>query len=184
MNIVIIYKSSYGFTQTYAQWLAHDLQADLFSAKNINSTILQQYQTIIYGGGLYAGGVNGLSLLTKNFPLLKDKNLYLFTVGAADVTDLENITNIRNNLKQKLSSEMWEKFHIYHFRGGMRYSKMSFIHRNLMKAVVSMLRKKPEDTLRRDDKDMLATYGQDVDFTDHTSLSQLIADVKAIEMQK
>jgi flavodoxin len=120
MNTAVIYKSHYGFTETYAKWLSEDLGADLLQADRVKPADLQQYQTIVYGGGLYADGVNGITLLTKNFELMKDKALYLFTVGAADVTDPENLKNIRSALAQKLSPAMREKLRIYHLRGGLR----------------------------------------------------------------
>ena len=89
-DIAIIYSSHYGFTEAYAHWLAEDLSADLLEAGKVRREDLEKYGTIIYGGGLYAGGVGVLPLLTKNFSLLKDKALYLFTVGAADVADPGN----------------------------------------------------------------------------------------------
>lgn len=121
MKTAVIYKSHYGATETYAKWLAEDLGADLLQSDRVKPADLQQYQIIVYGGGLYAGGINGIALLTKNFELIKDKALYLFTVGAADVTDPENLKNIRSALEQKLPPAMREKLHIYHLRGGMRY---------------------------------------------------------------
>lgn len=178
MNTAVIYKSHYGFTETYAQWLAEDLGADLLQADRVKPADLQQYQTIVYGGGLYAGGVNGIALLTKNYACIKDKALYLFTVGAADVTDPVNIKNIRSAVQQKLPPALWEKLHIYHLRGGMCYSKMSFMHRTMMNMMVKMLRKKPENELRAEDKIMLGTYGQDIDFTDHAAIVPLVADIR------
>lgn len=179
MNTAVIYKSHYGSTETYAKWLAEDLGADLLQADRVKPVDLQQYHTIVYGGGLYAGGVNGIALLTKNFEYIKDKALYLFTVGAADVTATENIKAIRSALEKKLPPAMREKLHIYHLRGGMHYSKMSFMHRTMMNMMVKMLRKKPENELRVEDKEMLETYGQDVDFTDRAAIAPLVADIKA-----
>jgi len=179
MAIAVIYKSHYGFTKIYAKWLAKDLSADLLQADRVKPTDLQQYQTIVYGGGLYAGGVNGITLLTKNFELIKDKSLYLFTVGAADVTDPENLKNIRSALEKKLSPAIHEKLHIYHLRGGMRYSKMSIVHRTMMNMMVKILRKKPDSELNEENKIMLRTFGQDIDFTDRASIAPLLADIRA-----
>jgi len=179
MKTAVIYKSHYGATETYAKWLAEDLGADLLQSDRVKPADLQQYQIIVYGGGLYAGGINGIALLTKNFELIKDKALYLFTVGAADVTDPENLKNIRSALEQKLPPAMREKLHIYHLRGGMRYSNMSFVHRTMMNMMVKMLRKKPESELRAEDKMMLETYGQDIDFTDRAAIVPLVTDIRA-----
>ncbi|MEW9054060.1 MAG: flavodoxin domain-containing protein [Neobacillus sp.] len=179
MNTAVIYKTKYGFTETYAQWIAEDLGADLLVADKVKTANLQNYSTLIYGGGLYAGGVSGIATLTKNFESIKDKTLYLFTVGAADVTDQKNIDSIRNSLSRVLTPPMMQAIKIYHFRGGMKYSKMSLIHRAMMSMMIKVVRKKPESELSAEDKMMLKTYGQDVDFTDRRMITSLIDDIKA-----
>lgn len=179
MSTAVIYQSKYGSTETYAKWLAEDLGADLLVANKVKPADLQRYQTIVYGGGLYAGGVNGIALLTNNAESIKDKAIYLFTVGAADVNDPENIKGIRSALEQKLPPVLLQQAHISHLRGGMCYSKMSFMHRTMMNMMMKMVRKKPESELRSEDKMMLATYGQDIDFTDRASIAPLVADIKA-----
>lgn len=179
MKTVVIYQSKYGSTKIYAKWLAEDLGADLLVANKVKVDDLQKYGTIVYGGGLYAGGVNGIALLTKNAESIKGKAIYLFTVGVADVTDKENTTAIRMSLEKALPASLWDTAHLYHLRGGMCYSKMSFMHRTMMNMMMKMVRKKPESELRAEDKMMLATYGQDIDFTDRAAIAPLVADIKA-----
>lgn len=177
----VIYQSKYGFTKAYAQWLAEELGADLLIASKVKPVDLDFYQTIIYGGGLYAGGVNGIALLTKNAERIIDKSLYLFTVGISDVTDNENISAIRANLDKALPVTLKNKIHIYHLRGGLRYSKMSFLHRIMMKMMAKMIRSKSESELRAEDKIMINSFGQDVDFTDAASLRSMIEEIKKTE---
>ncbi len=179
MNTIVIYKSHYGFTERYAHWIAEELSAELVEADKIKAADLQKYDTIVYGGGLYAGGVSGLSLITKQFDGLRDKSLYLFTVGAADVTDAENITNIRASLTKVLTPHMQEKIKIFHLRGGMCYSKMSFIHKAMMGMMRKMLQKKQAYELRKDEKAILDTYGQDIDLSDRQTISELVQAIKA-----
>lgn len=179
MNAAVIYKSHYGFTETYAKWLAEDLGADLLQTDRVKPADLRQYQTIVYGGGLYAGGVNGISLITKNFGSISNKSLFLFTVGAADVTDQQNIDSIRHSLSRVLTPEMQEKIQIYHLRGGMDYANMNFMHRTMMGMMVKMLRKKPESELSSEDKAMLETYGQKVNFTERSTITPLVKAIKA-----
>ncbi len=177
MNTIVIYKSHYGFTERYARWIAEELSAELLQADKVKPADLQKYDAIIYGGGLYAGGVSGIALITKNFESLRHKSLYLFTVGAADVTDAANIANIRSGLAKVLSPQMQEKIKTFHLRGGMCYSKMSFIHKLMMGMMRKMLQKKQQSALRSDEKAILDTYGQDVDLTNRQAISPLVADV-------
>lgn len=177
-NIAVIYKSNYGFTENYARWLAEDLGADLLTANQAKATDLQTYDTIIYGGGLYAGSVSGISFITKNYEHLKNKRLFIFTVGVADVTRQDNVDRIRSSLSRVLTPEMMQSTHIYHLKGGMKYSKMSLVHRGMMGMLIKMLRKKAADELSADDHIMIDTYGKDTDFTDRSAILAIVKDVK------
>jgi hypothetical protein len=179
MNTAVIYKTKYGFTETYARWIAESLDAELLIADKLKPADFQKYSTLIFGGGLYAGGVSGISALTKNFEIIKDRSIYLFTVGAADVSDQKNIDSIRSSLSRVLTPAMMQTIKIYHFRGGMKYSEMSLTHRAMMSMMIKMVRKKPENELSAEDKMMLDTYGKDVDFRDRSMISPLLDDIKA-----
>ena len=75
MSTVVIYKTKYGATQRYAEWIGEALQADVFNIRKFTKERFAGYDTIILGGGIYAGNINGLSLISKDFDQLKDKNL-------------------------------------------------------------------------------------------------------------
>ncbi len=177
-KIAVIYKSKYGSTKKYAEWIAEELGADLMETGKTKPQELQGYDVIVYGGGLYAGGVSGLSLITKNFESIRNKALYLFTVGAADYTDPQNISHVQKGLERVLTPDMREKIKVYHLRGGMNYRKMNILHRLMMAMLIKMLRKKPESELRSDDKEMLASYGNDMDFTERQTIRGLVDDIK------
>ena len=66
MKAIVIYKSKYGSTKCYAQWIADELECDINDASNVKIEDLYEYDTIIYGGGLYAEVIAGVSLITKN----------------------------------------------------------------------------------------------------------------------
>lgn len=176
-KIAVIYKSKYGFTKKYAEWISQTLGADLLVASKVKVDELQKYTTIIYGGGLYAGSVSGISIITKNFDALKDKNIYLFTVGSSDVQDNANIEYIRAALNNVLTPDMQNAIKIYHFRGGLDYTKMSFIHRAMMGMMIKMLSKKPDSELSNDQKQMIQMHGKNVDFFDKDSICDMIQDI-------
>ena len=81
MNTIVVYKSKYGSTKTYAEWIKEELNCDIADAKSVSIDDLLKYDNIIYGGGLYAEIINGVHLLTKNFDKLKDKKIAIFTTG-------------------------------------------------------------------------------------------------------
>ena len=65
MNAIVIYKSKYGSTKDYAMWIAEELGCEAKDAKSVKVLDLLAYDTIIYGGGLYAEIIAGVSLITK-----------------------------------------------------------------------------------------------------------------------
>lgn len=175
---VVVYESKYGTTKKYAEWIAEDLDADLFERKDISAEALTGYEVIVYGGGLYAGGVSGLPFITKNFDKIKDKRILLFTCGLGDPNIFENVESIRKGLAKAMPPEMQKTVEIYHLRGGMDYSKLSFVHRSMMSMVQKSVSKKDPKTLTEEDVQMLETYGKTVDFTDRATIKPLVESAK------
>lgn len=177
---VVVYQSKYGATQKYANWIAEELSCDIFERKNTKPKDLMSYDTIVYGGGLYAGGVSGIDLLIKNYSKLCDKNIILFTCGLADPTDKSNTNNIRKSLGKVLTPQMQEHIKIFHLRGAIDYSELSFVHKSMMAMLHKMISKKEYNSLRNEDKEMLATYGKTVDFTDKSTIFPIIDYVQSL----
>lgn len=173
-NIIVIYESKYGYTKRYAEWIAEVLSCPLFEKKSVTTSDLKSADTIIYGGGLYAGGVSGVKLLIENWDLISNKKIALFTTGLANPKEAENVTNIRNGIRKALPPEMFEKITFFHFHGGIDYSRLGFIHKSMMAMLRKMLLKKAESELTYEDKGLLDTYGGVVDFTDKESIQPLI----------
>ncbi|HWQ77488.1 MAG TPA: flavodoxin domain-containing protein [Anaerovoracaceae bacterium] len=170
-NTVVVYKSKYGSTKKYAEWIAEALQADLFEASGVNADNLLKYDTVIYGGGLYAGGIIGVSLIRKAFDRLRDKKLVLFTVGLADPKNTEQFLPILN---KNLTEEMQKAVRIFHFRGSIDYAKISPVYRAAMKFMKSRVEKKDEKDKNDEDRAFLETFGKSVDFTDQASIAPLV----------
>ena len=80
---IIIYKSKYGATKKYAEWLAEDIKYDLIEVSKAKIKQVSQYQNIILCGAIYASGISGLSFLKKNITALSNSNIAIFCVGAS-----------------------------------------------------------------------------------------------------
>jgi len=168
-KVAVIYKSKYGATKTYAEWLAEALDAPLFEASEVNLAQLMSYELVVYGGGLYAGGINGVKLVAKN----PCKALVVFTVGLADpsVTDYSEFYN------RHFTPELLDQIKIVHLRGNMNYSKLGLIDRGLMALLKNQTAKKDEAEMDSDDKLLLETYGRVVDFMDKKTIDPIVAFV-------
>jgi menaquinone-dependent protoporphyrinogen IX oxidase len=174
---VVVYESKYGTTKKYAEWIAEDLGADLFERKAASADALTGYDVIIYGGGLYAGGVSGFSFIKNNFNKIKDKRILLFTCGLGDPSVLENVDNIRESLDQFMTPEMKKKVEVFFLRGGMDYSKLSFVHKSLMSMVQKTVARKDAANRTPEETAMIETYGKVVDFTDRDTIKPLVDSV-------
>ena len=171
-KILVAYTSKYGSTRKYAEWIASALNADLFEAKAVKREVLNQYDAVIYGGGLYAGGIAGVKLVTNN----PCKNLVVFTVGLANpgATDYSEIIN------KNFSAELIAKTKFFHLRGGIDYKKLSPGHKVMMAMMKSMILKKPESEREADYKEFLDTYNSKVNFEDERTIDPIIAYVKGL----
>lgn len=174
-NIVVVYKSKYGSTKRYAQWIAEETKADSFESSEIGIKKLIEYDTIIYGGGLYASGINGISTITKNFEFLKDKKIIVFTVGLASTDRKEDFVPV---IEKNFSKEIRDNISFHHLRGGIDYKKLGIIDRTMMAVLKIIISKKNSNELTNDDRELLATYGGKVDFTDKNTIASLLLDLQ------
>ena len=171
IDTVVVYKTKYGSTKKYAQWIASALKSDLFEASEVTEENLLKYNTIIFGGGLYASGILGISLINKAFEQLKDKNLIVFTVGLADPNNTDQFKPI---IEKNFTKEMRQAIKVFHFRGAIDYKKLSFLHKSMMALLKNKVSKTNEEDRDAETKMMLETFGQVVDFSDETTVSPLI----------
>ena len=173
MKYLVLYDSQYGFTEQYARWIAEELGCPCAPRKGMKPEQLQKYDGLIYGGGLYAGGVSGLKWFAKQLPSLAGKRIALFTCGVADPSEPQNAAHIREGMAKILTPEQ-RKLPIFHLRGGLDYSRMGMVHKAMMGILKKMLESKPEQELTGEDRQILATYGQTIDFTDRASVRPII----------
>ncbi len=175
MNNIIIYGSHYGTTKQYAEELSKRTNIEAISYQSVKE--INNYDNIIYLGGLYAGGVLGLSKTIKKLNNISSKKIIIATVGLSDPTDEVNKNNIRNNIKSQIPREIFEKVKIFHLRGGIDYSKLNFIHRNMMKLLYNAVKNLPEEKQTAEDRAMIETYNKKIDFIDFSSLGKIISEI-------
>jgi len=178
-KILVAYKSNYGTTKQYASWIAEDLgtipgaTADLKERKDALSSHINDYDCVIFGGGIYAGGILGSDLLAKS----SCKNPVLFTVGLAD----PSTTDYSKILSKNFSPEKLQSIKVFHLRGGIDYAKLNFIHRGMMALLKKLtIDKKKSEELTEEDRLFAKTYGSKIEFTDHAAIAPLIDYVKGL----
>lgn len=171
MRRLIVYGSVYGTTRRYANGLS--ALSGIPAVDYRDAEKLDQYDEIIYFGGLYAGGVQGLKQTIR--ALGQDVKLILVTVGLADVADPENIRNIRSSLAKQVPPAMLRSAKIFHLRGGIDYQRLSFKHKTMMTLLYNKVKRLPEEKKTAEVRAMIDTFNQKVDFVDLEALSPIVA---------
>ena len=174
MKTIVIYKTKYGSTKTYAEWIAEELGCDAVDVKSVKIDDLLCYDTIIYGGGLYAEVINGVSIITKNIEKLKDKKIIIYTTGItpADVTDYYNGEVLERNFKNGVP----ENIKIYNFLGKMILDELTPVHRAALVSLKKIMsaKKNPSDMVKL----LIDLCDADGDFSDRNSIAPLVEYAK------
>lgn len=178
MKTIVVYSSKYGSTRRYAEWIAQDLGADLTDVSQLTSAQLGKYDTVVFGGGLYAGGLSGAKGFTRHAAVLAGKRLILFTVGLSDPAQAETIEKIRAGLCKCLPADVLNVAQLFFLRGSIDYTRLNFVHRMMMGMMDKILRKKAESERSESDKALIQSYGKTIDFTDRQSIAPIVAAVR------
>ena len=171
-KILVIYKSKTGYTKKYAEFISEELSCDTKENRKLTLNDLSPYDTIIYGGGLYAGSINGLSFIKNNFESLKNKKLILFAVGSAPSKEKD----LQKVWESNLTEAQREVIHTFYCRGGLDFSKLSLGNRFIMTIMKKILQRKKnpdEGTL-----EMLETFDKPSDYTDKKNIIPIVKLVK------
>jgi menaquinone-dependent protoporphyrinogen IX oxidase len=175
-NVAVIFKTKYGHTKQYAEWISEKLKCDLFEQSEISAEKMLEYDSIVYGGGLYASGILGIELITKNFSSLMGKNIVVFTVGLADPNIKSQFEPIIN---KNFTDEMQKRINIFHLRGGINYKELGIVHKAMMAALKSSVKNKKGE-LTDEDRLMLETYGEKIEFTDKGTIEPIVSFVSSL----
>lgn len=174
MKTLVLYKSKSGFTKKYAEWISQQSGAEIREASKVTVETLSAYDTLIYGGRLYAVGINGVKLITNNLERLEDKNIVVFATGLSPA-EKEVFNEVRN---KNFTPEQQDKIRFFYLRGGFDYNKLTPFFKVVMSLMKWSIKKKKN--LTPDDRGMLAAFDHPVDFTDEKNIKELISYVKSV----
>lgn len=174
MNAIVVYKSKYGSTKAYAEWIAEELGCEAVSYKSVKVDDLLKYDTIVYGGGLYAEVIAGVTLITKNLDKLKDKKLVVYSTGITplDVREYYDTLVLNKNFK----GDSLKYIKVFNFLGKMILSELTPVHRAAIKTLKKIMSGKENPT--KMEKLLKELCDCDGDFTNKDDIYDLIKYVK------
>ncbi len=169
---IIVFGTIYGTSRLYAEELSRRTGIEAKSYDKVPS--ITDYDTIIYIGSLYAGGVQGMKKTFSKLANAGDKKIIIATVGLADPADSENTSSIRKSIKNQLSEDVYNRATIFHLRGAIDYAKLGFKHKTMMSLLYNKAKNLPEEKKNAEVKAMIETYNKQVSFIDYESLSSIV----------
>lgn len=178
MNRIVIYKSEYGAAKKYAEHIAKNLGCEALPLKEAKNVRLDAYDAVIFGGGVYAGKINGADFIVKNFDKLnlKEKKLAVFTVS---LNPVEEQSVLESYAAASFPAEIRDKIKFFYFRGGMDIDRLSFVHRSMMRMMKKMLEKKsPGERSASDNCVISIVNGKAEDFFNAEAAAPLIGYIK------
>lgn len=171
MKTVVIYKSSTGFTEKYATWIASDLQCEAIKFNKKNLKTLSAYDRIIFGSGIMGGLITGLSEFKKT-PEFSSKKVIIFATGATGIEETAAI----NRVKDINFNQNDKDIPFYYFQSGINYERMGFLPKTLLRIMCKSLAKK--ENMNESEKNMLQILSTTNDRCDRDLIKPLIDSCK------
>lgn len=169
---IVLYRSRYGFTEAYARMIAEALCCDIREASGVSAGMLAGYDTIIYGGGLYAMGIHGIRLVRKNFEQFQGKNLVVFATGISP----GRFSEMQQVWQHNFPGRMLDSIRTFYLRGGFDYTRLSAGHKLMM----GLLKRKllSEKNRSMDEESMLRAFTVPENHCSRENITELVEYVK------
>lgn len=173
MRGIVLYKSKYGATKKYAEWIAAETGYDIKDITKANKKELADYDVLILGGGIYAMGISCIGFLKKNPELIREKKIYMYCVGASPFSE-EAFEAVRErNMKDGLSG-----IQLFYFRGAFDMENMTFKDRNLCKMLKKAVAKKDPADYEVWEKALMEAGEEKCDWTDKSYIKPLLDELR------
>ena len=171
-QILVTYKSVTGFTKQYAKWIAEELDCTMMEWKDVSAKTMSEYDTVIFGGRFHAGFVDGLKKAKEIFTESTAAKLIVFATGATPHTATEMIEEAWKN---NLTADELEKLPRFYMQSGLRYDKMPFGDKLMMKVFAAMVKRKKEKS--EYEKAMEKALGHSYDLSSKEYIKPLVSYV-------
>lgn len=172
-KILVIYKSSTGFTKRYAQQLAKEVNCKLATYQSASPKLMSGYEVIVFGSRAHAGRIDGYKKIKEMYQKSSARKFALFATGAMPATAEDTIAEF---WAQNLPGNELQKVPHFYLPGGLCYEKMPLSDRLMMKAAITMMKKKKNKTA--DDLEMERAMASSYDISDQAYLKPLISLLK------
>lgn len=184
-STLIIYGSTYGYTERYTEWIKEQLEAEGYSVvtapiTEVTDEQIEAAQTVVIGASYYGGlFLTGAPSLRKKAELLKNKNLVFFTVSF-NGTVANNGKMLDGKVLKSFTEDLASGKPTFHLRGGINHDVLSATHKTVLQGVRMAMKMKPnKNEANQQILDSYATHS--ADFMDRANVEPIVAAVKAYD---
>ncbi|WP_057735497.1 flavodoxin domain-containing protein [Liquorilactobacillus uvarum] len=157
MNKIVIYSSRYGTSAKYAHKIAEQKNYFLCSLdKIVNYT--DKCDEIIFIAPIYIGKIFGFNKLIRELRQSNQVKITLIIVGIYDPQRAENNLKIEKMIIKMVEGSSFKLQSIYRLRGQLNIKKLSITHRILINALYTAAKKKGNEDLSENEKDIISAY--------------------------
>ena len=171
MRSIVIFSSKTGNTERYAKWIAEDLGTKAVPANKVKVKDLKEYDTIIYGAGIYAERINGIKFVRKNIKKLGGKRIIVFANGLS-FDDKESIDKMK---EKNFTTDELKQIEFFYMRGAFYMEKLP-LKEKMMMTVVKKAMKDKED-LEEDEKMLLDALNNPFDHVNKANIKKIIDEI-------
>lgn len=171
MKGIVLFKSKYGNTRKYAEWIAEELSWELRDFSKFKAKEKDNYDQIIFGTGVYMGKMNKLKKVLRMF---KNKPIIIYACAGNPGLEKE-IQDIKdNNFKEEELS--YHKF--FYLPGGVDFSKV----KGLMKPFINVFRKvlEKKKDLTHDEEEILKGFTHPTNLVDKKHIQEIVTYAKEL----
>lgn len=126
MNGVIIYRSKYGATRQYAEWLSADLKIPAIPQQQATPQLIANARFLVLGSSIYMGKLLMRRWLKENTAALTGKPIFLFLVTA---TKSDKLEKLQGYVQQNVPPAIRSNCRCYFFPGKIIYRQLSLADR-------------------------------------------------------
>ncbi len=151
MKGVIVYKSKYGATTQYSNWLADELGLPLVKAEEFDSKSLSDFDFVILASSIYIGKWLLRDWVKQNADVLKSKKLFFVMVCGTPSSDFKEQERLANT---NIPSSLAKNSNVMFLRGRVVIKKLSLMDKLALRFASSMV----NDPLKK--KEMTEGYDE------------------------
>ena len=173
-RIIVIYKSSTGFTKRYAEMIGEKVECTLLDYRAITEKALSGYDIIIFGSRAHAGMIDGYKHIKSMLQKCTAGKVALFVTGATPNAAEDTINEF---WRQNLTGDELKKIPHFYMQSGLCYEKMGFVDKLMMKIFAAMMAKKKDKSSY--EKDLGQVISSSYDISSEKYVEPLVAFMKS-----